>query len=190
MATVTAQTALPDNGGVFSTANLAQVQANVTTQNTNNTNLNADIATNTAAIAANTASIVALGAGVTYHAKYSFAVDGGAISTITVTTNSTIPANFVIQNFSFNCVTAGASLGSATVSAGLSAGGGGAAALMAATAVASLTTNAFIQGKPVPQDVTKWIKMSAQGSVTVTIAVAALTAGIFEMYLFGYLSAS
>lgn len=44
-ATVTNQTALPDGAGVFTGANLAQLQANITTANTNVTNLNAALAT-------------------------------------------------------------------------------------------------------------------------------------------------
>lgn len=125
-----------------------------------------------------------------YHATYNFAVDGGAVGLITPLSNVTIPQNYVIVNCALNSTTAVTSGGSATVSVGLSAGGGGAAALVAATAKASWSANAFVQGVPVPQTASTWIKMSAPGTITLTVATAALTAGIVEVYVWGYLSAS
>jgi hypothetical protein len=142
-------------------------------------------------IAAQAVDAANVGAFRVYHAKYSFAVDGGATGLITPATNSTIPANFVIQNVALNSTDAVlATAGAATVSVGLSAGGAGAAALVAATAKASWSANAFVQGIPVPQTASTWIKMSAAGTVTLTVATNALTAGVIEVYLFGYLSGS
>ena len=173
MATITSQSTLPNGAGVFTQGNLNQINSNITTANSNTTALNTQI-----------------GAGAVYHAKYSFATDGGAVSTITPAVNVTIPANFVIQNVALNSTTAVTSSGSATVAVGLSAGGSGTASLVAATAKASWSANAFVQGVPVPQTASTWIKMSAAGSVTVTVATAALTAGVIEVYIFGYQSAS
>lgn len=185
MAAITTLLSLPDQPGVFTAANLAAIIAALTAQNTNNTNLNAGLATLTAQTAI-------LGAAGVYHATYNFAVDGGgAPGLITPAVNATIPANFVIQNVALNPTTAIlATGGAATVSVGLSAGAAGAAALIAATAKASWSINALLQGIPVPQDVTKWIKMSAPGTITLTSATNALTAGIVEIYCFGYQSAS
>ncbi len=125
-----------------------------------------------------------------YHATYSFASDGGPTGLITPSVNATIPAKFVIQNVALNSTTAVTSGGSATVSVGISAGGGGAASLVAATAKASWSVNAFVQGIPVPQTASTWIKMSAPGVLTITVATTALTAGVIEIYVFGYLSAT
>lgn len=160
-------------------------EANIATHTTQIAALTASEAADAAAIAA---LQTALGAAVVYHAKYSFATDGGAQGLITPAVNITIPTKFVIQNVALNSTTAVTSLGSATVSVGLSAGGAGAGALVAATAKASWGANAFVQAIPVPQDCSKWIKMSAPGTVTITVAAADLTAGIIEVYLFGYQS--
>jgi hypothetical protein len=124
----------------------------------------------------------------TLTARYSFAVDGGAIGLITPAGTVTLPKNFVITNAVINSPTAVTSAGSATISVGLSAGGGGAAALLAATAKTSFTANALIQGIPTAGTLTSAIKMSAAGVVTLTVAVAALTAGVIDVVLQGYQS--
>lgn len=134
--------------------------------------------------------LLGLGDFMSFRAQYNFSVDGGAIGLTTPNISPVIPANFVIQNVALNSTTAVTSLGSATVSVGLSAGGAGAAALVAATAKASWSANAFVQGIPVPQTASTWIKMSAAGQVTITVAVAALTAGVIEVEIFGYQSQS
>jgi len=177
------------SGGTFQNETLSALNSVIAQSATSTTN----VATNTTNIATNTAAIATLQTqlGQMLHAKYSFAVDGGVVGPITPATNCTIPANFVIQNVALNSVGAVLATGGAcTVSVGLSAGGAGAAALVAATSKTSWTANAFVQGIPVPQDVTKWIKMSAEGTVTITIATNAVTAGIIEIYIFGYQSAS
>lgn len=134
------------------------------------------------------AALQQLGPAGCFRIAYDFANDGGAIGLIQPQINVQIPANFVIQNVSLNSTTAVTSAGSATVSVGLSAGGGGAAALVAATGKASWTANAFVQGVPVPQTASTWIKMSAAGFVTVTVATAALTGGHIEIIIEGFQS--
>jgi hypothetical protein len=117
-------------------------------------------------------------------ARYSFAVDGGAISLITPVKNATIPAGAVIVGGVISVPTASGavtSLGSATVSIGLSAGGAGAAALLAATAKATFANSALLQMIPKSSDSTTQILMSAAGTITCTVAVAALTAGIIDI---------
>ena len=123
------------------------------------------------------------------HAQYSFAVDGGAQSTITMASNCTIPANAVVMNAGINSSTACAGA-TATIAVGLSAGGGGTTSLLGATAVASFTTNAKLQSAIVPQTASGWLKLSAAAQVTVTIATANLTAGIIEIYVFYYVSST
>ena len=119
-------------------------------------------------------------------AKFRFALDGGAISTITPKINATIPANAILVAAFIDSTVAVTSLGSATVSVGLSAGSTGAAALLAATAKASLVTGAPIVGVPTPAVP---VKTTAAGTITCTVAVAALTAGEIEVTVF-YVEAS
>lgn len=123
------------------------------------------------------------------HAQYSFATDGGLIGLITPANNCTIPLNAVIYNVAINVTTAcvGAS---GTMSVGMSAGGVGAAGFLGATAVASLTLNSFQQSLIVPQTASGWKKQTAAGNVTVTIATTNFSAGVVEVYVFYYLSAT
>lgn len=123
------------------------------------------------------------------HATYSFAVDGGAIGAITPASNFTLPINAVITNVAINSTTALTSGGSATIAVGTSAGSA-ANSLKAATAVASYSTNAFLQGITVPQTASTWLKLTAAGQAQITVATAALTAGILEIYVFYYVSSS
>lgn len=120
------------------------------------------------------------------HAQYSFAVDGGAVGLITPANNCTIPKNAIVYQ---GIVEVGGTMvgSSGNVSVGISAGAGGAAALLAATARASLTTGLMFQSPPVPTTAsasnTSFFKMSAAGTVTVTVATNALTAGILDVYV-------
>lgn len=121
------------------------------------------------------------------HARYNFAVDGGAVSTITPRTGCTIPINAIITRVLVNNVVA--PVGSTgNVSVGLSAGGAGTAALLAATARGSLTVGTIFEGIPVVGTAstsnTTLIKTTAAGAVTVTIATNALTAGILDILVY------
>ncbi len=118
----------------------------------------------------------------TAFARYNFAVDGGAQGAITATVNSTIPDNAIIINAVINSTTAVTSNGSATVAIGTSAGSS-ATAILAATGKASFSADALVQGVPVPSDATKFVKMTAAGSVTFTVGTADLTAGVIEVTL-------
>ena len=118
------------------------------------------------------------------HAQYNFATDGGADSLITPAVNSTIPINAVIVGSVFNSTTAVTSGGAATIAAGTSAGSS-ASALLAATGKASFGANALVTGAA--QFATP-VKMSAAGQITITPAVATLTAGVIEIYVFYYIS--
>lgn len=117
----------------------------------------------------------------TFRALLSFAVDGGAVSTITPATTAVLPANAIITSVIVNSTTAVTSAGSATVSIGTSAGSS-TTALLGATAKASLGANVLVAGVPIPNDATKWVKLTAAGSITFSVATAALTAGIIEVH--------
>lgn len=124
------------------------------------------------------------------HAQYSFAVDGGgAPGLITPANNCTIPGNAMVISCSINSTTAFTGATN-TTSVGLSAGGGSATSLIAATAVASWTTNAKLQCVPVPNTASTWVKLTAPAVITLTSATAALTAGIAEIYVIYFVSAT
>jgi predicted RecA/RadA family phage recombinase len=110
------------------------------------------------------------------YAKYDFSVDGGASCTPAV--SDTIPINAVVFGGVVVSTTAVAAAGSATVSIGTVAGSG-AASILAATAKASLGTNAVV----VPTAVATPFKMSAAGKINVAIATGPLTAGVIEVWV-------
>jgi hypothetical protein len=116
------------------------------------------------------------------HAQYSFATDGGAISTITPINNFTLPLNSIVIGASLNSTTALTSGGSATIAVGLIGGGGTTTSLVGATAVASWSLNAKVQATPVPQTASTWIKLTASAQASVTIATATVTAGSLVLY--------
>lgn len=119
------------------------------------------------------------------HAKYDFAVNAGAVSTIAPANSDTIPDNAIIIGGTINVTTACLSSGSATVAIGTSAGSS-TTALLAATAKASLSADAVINAVPV---LATPVKMTAAGTVTFTIGTAALTAGVIEAWFY-YVSAA
>lgn len=110
---------------------------------------------------------------------FDFAVDGGAIGAITPSVSDSIPANALVFGNVINSVTAVTSAGSATVSFGTTAGSS-AASLLAATAKTSFTLDAVLAGLAN----TAPFKMSAAGQINLTVAVAALTAGKIEGFVF------
>lgn len=114
------------------------------------------------------------------HAVYSFATDGGAVSTITPVLGATIPANAIIVGATVNSTTAVTSAGSATVSVGTSAGSS-TTSILAATGKASFTTDALLNGVPV---FATPVKLTAAGAITLTVGTAALTAGIIEVFAY------
>ena len=114
------------------------------------------------------------------HALYSFAVDGGAVSTITPVVSDTIPINAIMVGGTVNSTTAVTSGGSATVAIGTSAGSS-TTSILGATAKASLSLNALINAVPV---FATPVKLTAAGQITFTVGTAALTAGIIEVWVF------
>ena len=122
----------------------------------------------------------------TARAKYSFAVDGGAISTITPVTTAVLPDNAIIVAATINATTALTSGGSATISVGTSAGSG-TASIIGLTAVASYSADAVLNSVAT---FASPVKLSAAGSITISVAVAALTAGILEVTLLYFVAAA
>lgn len=119
-------------------------------------------------------------------AIYSYAVDGGAVSTITPVGTVALPANAVIVAATVNSTTAVTSSGAATVSIGTSAGSS-ATSILGATGKASLSANAVLNGVPV---FATPVKLSAAGNITFTVGTAALTAGVIECVVYYYIAAA
>ena len=114
----------------------------------------------------------------TAHAKYDFAVDGGAASTIVPANSAIIPDNAVIVRCYSVVTTAMTSGGSATLA--LTTGG---VTLKAATA--------FDNGAFDDEDVTEHTvvdKTTSSTGIQFVIATAALTAGVVEVFVEYYTS--
>lgn len=103
----------------------------------------------------------------TIEIEYDFAKDGGATGALDVLK---VKDASVVRAAYFKVDTACTSGGSATLGLGIS---GDAAGLVAATAVASLTTGAVIDGASIGTG----YKLAADAVIQATIGTAALTAG-------------
>ena len=111
-------------------------------------------------------------------ARYDFAVDGDPIGPglITLANSDTIPLGAVVTNATFSVTTAISTGSSPTVACGTSAGSA-ANSIKTATASSSFSTNAIVSWTG-----TKF-RMSAAGTVTITSATAALTAGVMDILI-------
>lgn len=113
--------------------------------------------------------------------RYDFAVDGGAVSTIDLTTGTQIPANAAIMGGFIEVDTALTSGGSATVALTVE----GAADILAATAFGSSPWSTTGRKSVIPVFTgATVVKTTAARKVQATVAVAALTAGAFDVVLF------
>jgi hypothetical protein len=115
----------------------------------------------------------------TAHAKYDFAVDAGAQSTIVPDNSATIPNNAVIVRCYSLITTAMTSGGSATLA--LTAGG-----------VTLKSATAFDHGAFDDEDVTEHTvvdKTTSSTGIQFVIATADLTAGVVEVWVEYYLTA-
>lgn len=114
-----------------------------------------------------------------YHgvALYDFETDGGAVGNIGM--GLKVPADVVILYATINVRTAPTSGGAATVALTLQT----TADVLVATAIASVT--GLINGRP-DWAVANAIKTTAERELSLTVAVAALTAGKIEVHLHGY----
>jgi len=118
------------------------------------------------------------------HAIYSFAVDGGATGSITPVSTASIPANAIIVGGTINSTTAVTSGGAATVAVGTTAGSS-TTSILGATGKASFTTDALINSAAT---LAAPVKMSTAGNINITVATAALTAGIIEIFVLFYVA--
>lgn len=116
------------------------------------------------------------------HAVYSFAVDGGAVSTITPINTANIPNNAIIVGGTINSTTAVTTGTTASLSVGVSAGlSPTTTKLLGATPTGSFSTDALINATPT---FAAPVKMTAAGNITFTVTGAALTAGIVEAFVY------
>jgi hypothetical protein len=110
------------------------------------------------------------------YGKYSFAVDGGAVSDIIVTTGDTVPAGAIITDCILIVDTTPTSSGSATIALKVDD-----ATLDAAVAYSGAP---YSTTGPKRVDVTGAatpVSPTAAGKLKVTVGTAALTAGIFRV---------
>jgi hypothetical protein len=113
------------------------------------------------------------------HFKWDFSIDGGAISTITLSPNGyPLPANTIISNVILNPVAAPVGVG-ASVAFGITGATSPTTCLKGITAITSFTVDLLLAGTPVGTAATSF-KLATLGNVTMTISGAALTAGIIE----------
>lgn len=114
----------------------------------------------------------------TAKAVYDFAVDGGAVSTITPTRSEVIPANSIIVDAMTVCTTACTSGGSATC-------------VFKAGGLTVISSQAFNHASLADEKVTVNAvadKTTANGAIQLVIGTAALTAGVIEIYITYYQS--
>lgn len=130
------------------------------------------------AITSGPVSAAGLGVFGVAHAIYDFTVDGGA--SCTPASTALIPANALLLGATINSTVALTAVGSATLGVGTTAGST-TTSILAATAKATLSLDAVLNGVPtfaVP------VKMTAAGSISVLIATGPLTAGQVEIFVY------
>lgn len=113
-------------------------------------------------------------------ADYSLAADGGAVGTINLLPAGTIPSGAIILGGWLEVTTALTSGGAATVSVEVEAAGD----VIAAAAVGGAPWSTTGRKNTVPAFTgASSVATTAARTVTATVAVAALTAGAFRVYL-------
>lgn len=113
-------------------------------------------------------------------AKYDFAVDGGAVSTITLMPGAELPSGALILASFLNVTTIPTSGGAATISIGSEA----AADLQAAAAISGAPWSTTGWKAVTKTFATAPINLTAARNPSIAIATAALTAGVFEVVIF------
>lgn len=124
----------------------------------------------------------------TYQFTYKFSRDGGAAGSIALAQlDGPIPSNFVLQNSFLDITTA---LGSAGLATAAVTTGQGAGDLVVATAfsIAPFSTTGPKITIPLLGTIATWIKMTADRSPALVVAIADLNAGAFNLFCEGYLS--
>ncbi len=119
-------------------------------------------------------------------ARYDFAIDGGgAPGLITLAQSDTIPAGAIMVGGTLNPTTA--LVGSTTTIAVGTSAGSAANSIKTATAEATYSIDAVLNIVPV---FATPVKMSAAGTITITTATAALTAGKMDIFVLYYCAVS
>lgn len=113
--------------------------------------------------------------------EYDFAVDGGAISTIQLRSDDTIPPGAIIEGGYIEVDTVPTSGGAATISAGSEAAGD----LQAAAAISGAPWSTVGRKSITPAFTgATTVKTTAARTLAIAIAAAALTAGKFRVVVF------
>jgi hypothetical protein len=120
----------------------------------------------------------------TPYALYSFAVDGGAVSTITPATNCTLPAKAVMVSSTVDVTTAITSGGAPNIAVGTTGTGGTTGDILAAALKASysagIKSGLITFAAP--------LKITTSGTITVTVTTAVLTAGVMDIWVQYYVA--
>ena len=115
--------------------------------------------------------------------KYDFAVDGGAVSTIAITTGTPIPSGSVIIGGYVDITTTLTSGGAATIACQVEAAND----ILTAVAVASWTAgrkNVLPAPTTGALTASTAVKTTADRNISIVIAAAALTAGVCHVVLY------
>lgn len=118
----------------------------------------------------------------TWKGDYSFATDGGAVSTITLRSNDgPIPSGSRVLGGYIEVDTAPTSAGAATISVGVEAAGD----LQAAAAISGAPWSTLGHKDVIPDATgSTAVELTAARDPSIAIATAALTAGVFNVVLF------
>lgn len=113
-------------------------------------------------------------------AKYDFAIEGGVVGAISLLAASLIPSGALILGASMRVITAPTSGGSATVAVSVE----GANDIITAAAISGAPWSTTGDKAVTKTWATAPIRTTAARNVTATVAVADLTAGVFEVFVY------
>lgn len=118
------------------------------------------------------------------YGSYSYARDGGAVGDYNLLDKDGyqlyLPSGTIITDIFVHASTAGTSGGSATIDIDTNAANDG----LAAEAIASFSSNALVAGIPRwATGTSTFIRLTADRAIKMSINTAALTAGVFRVYL-------
>lgn len=120
-------------------------------------------------------------------ATYDFAVDGGAVGTITPINSPVFPAGAIIMGGVIYPITLPTSGGAATI--GIGFGSGAQAALIKAAATGIATYVAGVPLVMIPVWASGFFKVAVEGKMTFTVGTAALTAGKIAVHVAYFMDA-
>lgn len=112
-------------------------------------------------------------------AKYKFSEDGGAVGAINLLAGAYIPAGAVIVNSFVDVIVAPTSGGAATIAISVE----GANDIVNAAAISGAPWSTTGRKNALPLTGTSSVKTTAARNIVATVAVAALTAGEFDVWL-------